>query len=221
MNPGIRSLPSNTATTSNVGSFPKNNAASLKNEFMTLMMAQVKNQDPSNPQDANQYVSQLAQFSQVESLEKMSHNQNAQLQAMSDLGMVQSASLIGKSALVPAQSFDIDKASINGKIHIPQQISALNVKITNEQGEVVDNLQMGAQSAGDKAFTLDPSKLNLSKGRYHLQISAFSGQDKVPVEGYLQAPIKKIHFGAGNQMIAELGNGLGRIPVLGITEVSQ
>lgn len=221
MNPGIRSLPSNTGVTSTVGTMPKNDAASLKNEFMTLMMAQIKNQDPSNPQDANQYVSQLAQFSQVESLEKMTHNQSAQLQSMSDLGMVQSASLIGKSALVPAQSFDMDTTPIKGKIHIPHHISELNIDIKNEQGEVVKHLAMGAQAPGDKAITLDPDDLGLSEGTYQLQVSAFQGREKVPVESYLQAPIKKIHFGAGNQMIAELGNGLGRIPVLGITEISQ
>ena len=221
MNPGIRRLPNSNPATASTNNMPKNGAASLKNEFMTLMMAQVKNQDPSNPQDANQYVAQLAQFSQVESLEKMSHNQNSQLQAMANLGMVQATSLIGKSALVPSQNFDIDKSAISGKIHIPQAVSALNIKIINLQGEEIDNLQLGAQAAGDKAFILDPAKLNLPKGKYHLQVSAFVGQEKVSVENYLKAPIEKIHFGASNQMIAELGNGLGRIPVLDITEVSQ
>lgn len=221
MNLGIRNLSNSNAATSSPNNMQKNDAAALKNEFMTLMMAQIKNQDPSNPQDANQYVAQLAQFSQVESLEKMSKNQNTQLQAMANLGMVQATSLIGKSALVPSDNFDIDKASVNGEIHIPQAVSALNIKIINLQGEEMDSLQLGAQAAGNKAFILDPAKLNLPKGKYHLQVSAFVGKEKVPVENYLKAPIEKIHFGAGNQMIAELGNGLGRIPVLDITEVSQ
>ncbi len=47
-----------------------NDPASLKNEFMSLMIAQIKNQDPTNPLDASEYLGQLAQFSQVESLER-------------------------------------------------------------------------------------------------------------------------------------------------------
>mgnify|MGYP005675171267 FL=1 len=49
-----------------------NSATSLQNEFITLMVAQIQNQDPLNPLDGTEYVSQLAQFSQVQSTENMS-----------------------------------------------------------------------------------------------------------------------------------------------------
>lgn len=63
-----------------------NDPASLKNEFMSLMIAQIKNQDPTNPLDASEYLGQLAQFSQVESLEAMRQNQKNQMTMMENLG---------------------------------------------------------------------------------------------------------------------------------------
>nr|WP_307955385.1 flagellar hook capping FlgD N-terminal domain-containing protein [Shewanella putrefaciens] len=62
------------------------------------MIAQIKNQDPTKPLNSAEYISQLAQFSQVESLEGMRKNQSNQMIMMENLGIVQSASLIGKNA---------------------------------------------------------------------------------------------------------------------------
>ncbi|MCV5837740.1 flagellar hook assembly protein FlgD, partial [Escherichia coli] len=50
----------------------KNSASSLQNEFISLMVARIQNQDPLNPLDGTEYVGQLAQFSQVQSTENMS-----------------------------------------------------------------------------------------------------------------------------------------------------
>jgi len=42
------------------------NSAISKNMFMQLLVAQMKNQDPLNPSDSTQFLSQLAQFQQLE-----------------------------------------------------------------------------------------------------------------------------------------------------------
>ena len=39
-----------------------------ENTFLQLLVAQIKNQDPTNPTDSVQFLSQLAQFSQLEQL---------------------------------------------------------------------------------------------------------------------------------------------------------
>lgn len=47
---------------------PASNLSSPPSEqmFLTLLVSQLKNQDPLNPTDSTQFVSQLAQFSQLE-----------------------------------------------------------------------------------------------------------------------------------------------------------
>lgn len=55
----IGSLDSNTATTKKT---------SEKDMFMTLLVAQLKNQDPLDPQDGTAFVAQLAQFNSLDQL---------------------------------------------------------------------------------------------------------------------------------------------------------
>ena len=198
-----------------------NDAASLQNEFMTLMIAQLNNQDPTDPLDPNEYVSQLAQFSQVESLENVVQNQSVQMTMMENLGIVQSANLIGKQAMVPANSFALDSSAIEGKAYLKNSAENLTIEVKNDAGEVVKTLDLGSQEAGDIAFTIDPEALGLPKGDYEISAVATNGDDKANADTFLQAEIEKVHFSsAKGTMIAELSNGLEPTSVLNISEVS-
>lgn len=69
--PGVGSTgssSSNNALTSAVA----NNQFVSENTFLTLLITQLKNQDPMNPQDSGQFVSQLAQFSSLEQMTQLS-----------------------------------------------------------------------------------------------------------------------------------------------------
>jgi flagellar basal-body rod modification protein FlgD len=205
----------------NVLQAPGNDAASLKNEFMTLMIAQIQNQDPTKPINSAEYVSQLAQFSQVESLEYMRENQSNQMVMMENLGIVQSASLIGKSAMVPASSLALDTEAVEGKVFLENAVENLEIEIVDEQGKVVHTVKLGAQAKGDIGFHLDPEALGLPEGQYELKAKATLGESVLIAPTYIKAPIEKIHFAsASGMMMAEMGHGLGTISVLNISEVS-
>ncbi len=85
--------PNPTATSSAVSSAASNGVALSQNDFMTLLVAQMQNQDPLNPVNATDFVTQLAQFTQVSTMQGMSTNlgQMVSLQQMS-----QGSNLIGK-----------------------------------------------------------------------------------------------------------------------------
>ncbi|WP_299489601.1 flagellar hook capping FlgD N-terminal domain-containing protein [uncultured Shewanella sp.] len=198
-------------------------SSALTNEFMTLMIAQIQNQDPTNPIDGTEYVSQLAQFSQVESLEKMRSDQNTQMVMIENMGIVQSANLIGKEAMVAADSLQIeaDSDTIQGKIYLENATSDVSVEIVDANGEVAHTINLGAQGKGDIPFDINPQSLGLPKGEYKLQAKATTGDESTSLKTFVQAPIEKIHFAsASGMMMAELGFGLGTVSVLEISEVS-
>ena len=198
-----------------------NDGAALQNEFMTLMIAQLNNQDPTDPLDPNEYVSQLAQFSQVESLENVVQNQSTQMTMLENLGIVQSANLIGKQAMVPASSFELDNSAVQGKAFLRNSAENLTIEIKNDAGEVVKTLDLGSQEPGDIAFNIDPEALGLPKGDYQINAVASNGDSKVNADTFLQAEIEKVHFSsAKGTMVAELSNGLEPTSVLNISEVS-
>ena len=198
-----------------------NDAAALKNEFMTLMIAQINNQDPTDPLDANEYVNQLAQFSQVESLENVTQNQTTQMVMLENLGIVQSANLIGKQAMVPASSFELGDDAIEGKAYLRNSAENLSIEIKNAQGEVVNTINLGTQEGGDIAFNIDPQALGLPKGDYEISAVVTNGDEITNADTFLQAEIEKVHFSsAKGTMIAELSHGLEPTSVLNISEVS-
>lgn len=85
---------SNSNSLSNaLSSVTGNNQFVSQNTFLTLLITQLKNQDPLNPQDSSQFVSQLASFS---SLEQMT-NMNTEMQSVLENSVV---SMIGHTVTV-------------------------------------------------------------------------------------------------------------------------
>ncbi|WP_241519099.1 flagellar hook capping FlgD N-terminal domain-containing protein [Aeromonas salmonicida] len=62
----------------------------LRNEFLQMMVAQIQNQDPTNPLDGAQYVTQLAQFSMVEGVESLKVLQQKSINMMDTQQVLQS-----------------------------------------------------------------------------------------------------------------------------------
>jgi flagellar basal-body rod modification protein FlgD len=90
-----RSATSSTGTGSSSTSQIGNAAGMGKDDFMQLLVAQLKNQDPMKPMDDKEFVTQLAQFSALEASQKMTET----IEALSASEMiVQAATLIGKQA---------------------------------------------------------------------------------------------------------------------------
>ncbi|MDB2386950.1 flagellar biosynthesis protein FlgD [Shewanella sp.] len=208
-------------STDNTVTASANDASAIKNEFMTLMIAQIQNQDPTNPIEGAEYVAQLAQFSQVESLEQMRANQSSQMVMMENLGVVQSAHLVGKNAMVPASEFTLADSPLEGKVFLGSATESLSVDLIDKSGEVVHTIELGSQAAGDIAFNIDPAAHGLAPGDYNLVARTTNGEDTETADTFIQAEIEKIHFvSASGVMMAELGNGLGTLSVLEISEVS-
>ncbi len=92
-------VPSATQTGSNSGAQPASTPASSTvdyDAFLRLLIAQLKNQDPTKPMDSAQYISQLASFSNVEQSAKI----NAKLDAlMTSANLTQAEAMIGRTVV--------------------------------------------------------------------------------------------------------------------------
>src|SRR5512135_1002288 len=79
-------------------------SADIQNRFLSLLVAQMKNQDPLNPLDNAQVTSQMAQLSTVQGITNMNSNLQALAASMGTNQMSQAASLIGRDVLVPGNA---------------------------------------------------------------------------------------------------------------------
>ncbi len=81
-----------------------------REDFLAMLIAQLENQDPLNPQDGTEFTAQLAQFSGLEQLISMRESLDALAAVQSQAQTLGAASLIGKKALVSGADFELGPA---------------------------------------------------------------------------------------------------------------
>ena len=130
-------------------------AKETEDRFLTLLVAQMKNQDPLNPLDNAEVTSQMAQLSTVQGIENM----NASLEAMAaSLGanqMAQAANLIGHGVLVPGNS--IGPAEIENVMgfELARPADQVALTIQDASGKAVRTLDLGSRDAGVNVLAWD------------------------------------------------------------------
>ena len=167
-----------TSSSANSGSITATETArAKKDEFMTLFVAQLKNQNPLSPQDPSAFVAQLAQMSQLEQAAET----NTRLAALADqqaAGVRANLStLVGREVVADASAFEIV-----GTVGTPPDLllslaapaSSTKVDILDSAGKRVRSIDLGARLAGE--VTVSGADLaGLNPGSYSLVVDARNG----------------------------------------------
>ena len=171
-----------------------------KDAFFKLMMAQLKNQDPTNPLKNHEMAAQLAQFSSLEQLS----NVNATLKEMKagnkPIEEFQALNLIGKKVSGDASKVirsDVDK-SHEFLFKLPQDAKATDIKVMNSKGDVVREFKFNELKSGENKVTWNGETEDGRKapaGDYFFQTEAIatSGQ-KIQVKTDFDGVISASYF---------------------------
>ena len=169
-----------------------------QNNFLEMLVAQLENQDPLNPQDSAEFASQLAQFSSVEQLISMRTGIDELVAAFKEQASgtdptknLDPANLVGKEVVVFGSQIEVDAAG--SPIELPLRNADTAVEATvrildsegnlRYQGSVLPLDGSGrpvAMRAGDHTFEFDPKAHNLPEGVYRVEFVA-KGTDAKPV----------------------------------------
>ncbi|MES4612619.1 MAG: flagellar hook assembly protein FlgD [Ewingella sp.] len=148
----------NTINTDN--SKPKSTADDLSNNFLTLLVAQLKNQDPTNPMDNAQLTSQLAQINTVSGIEKLNTTLGSISGQINSNQSVQATALIGHGVMIEGRAILV--GSSDGKVsttpfglQLESAADTNNVVISDSTGKVVKTIALGSQTAGVHSYTWD------------------------------------------------------------------
>lgn len=149
-------------------------ATADKDMFMKLMLTQMKNQNPLNPQDGAEFVAQLAQFTQVEGIGKL----NTSVQDIASLyrstQTLQATALVGRSVLVPGNTNQYDGVNaVTGVIDEGQPASNVTMTVKDSRGAVVASYPIGDISGSETPFSWngrDQSGNQMSPGNYTVAI---------------------------------------------------
>ncbi len=108
--------PTNTGvSTTSSSSLTGSNAADLQSSFLTLLVAQLKNQDPTNPME-NELTSQLAQISTVSGIEKLNTTLGSISGQIDNSQSLQASNLIGHGVMIPGTTVLAGTGSDEGAV---------------------------------------------------------------------------------------------------------
>lgn len=122
-------------------------------QFLTLMLAQLKNQDPLKPLEPGEFLGQLAQFSTVTGVQGMQTQMLGMVEALRASQTVEGASLIGRAVLTEGNRAIFDGQNpVQGAVTVPDNASAVELVIRDEFGIEVTRLLMGP-GGGEREYS--------------------------------------------------------------------
>lgn len=171
----------NTASAAGMANSTGNSTADIQQRFLTLLITQIKNQDPLNPLDNAEVTSQLAQLNMVGGIERLNTTIEGLANGFRAAQTLQAASLLGRSVLVPGET--IDNAGQGGRfgVELNNGVESLTVRVLDLAGNVVERIDLGAQPAGVHGLEWDAIGANgepMPPGSYRVEVEATSGGKK-------------------------------------------
>ena len=190
-------------------------ATQMENQFIALMVAQIQNQDPTNPVDSSQFLQQYSAMSQVKSLENMSELSKSNLVLLDNLQTLTASGLVGQEVKVAVSRVQLDAAPVKAQINL-QHASSSTVLTLRDSNGVKTEIPLGAHAAGLVPFEIDPKAMGLEPGDYALEITTDAGEyPQIEISGL----VSSVRVSANGPILDVVG--AGSVPFYDITEFGQ
>ena len=185
-----------------------------KDDFLQLLVTQLKNQDPLNPSDPTEFTAQLAQFSSLEQLFNVNESLAQMNTGSAELERLSALSLIGREIISDSDSFRLSEGTpvILG-CQLQDNADTVQVFVKDQANHTVATLTANRLSAGEHFFQwdgIDDNGREAPPGEYSLVVSALRGEDEaVAVSPLVSGLVTGVDLdGQGNMLITSSGDFL-------------
>jgi len=155
-----------------------------RDAFMKLLVTQLQNQDPMDPMDTKQMVTQLSDLTSVEQLVAIEGRMQALEVGVAGMSNAQVSSLVGKNVTADTSTLRIgDDGEAKGAFRLDGSASEVTVTIRGADGEVVRELELGEMLGGEHVYEWDGTNEQgerMPAGRYTVDVAA-TDEDGTPV----------------------------------------
>ena len=193
--------------------------ADIQNRFLTLLTAQLKNQDPTAPMDSAQMTSQLAQISTVDGIERLNATLQKMLGNTADAQAMQAAALVGRGVLVPGSTLQLVEGAAVGALELAGPADEVTVTIKDASGLVQRTLNLGALPAGVNGFAWDGKNdagAPVADGSFSMSIAAEQGGKKLGANALALGMVSSITRGAQGMTV-----NVGSLGAFGLADIKE
>ncbi len=193
-------------------------------QFLELMLAQLQNQDPLQPMENGEFLSQMAQFSSAKGIQEMSQSLESFTQSLTSSQALQASSLIGRQVLVPGDIAWLEEGStgISGAATLPGSATDVVLSIYDTSGALVQRISYGAQEAGQFRFSWDGTGSDgepVAPGHYRIGVEMRVGDESRAAETMLVSRVDSVTLGRGGQGVTLNLAGLGSASMAEVREI--
>jgi flagellar basal-body rod modification protein FlgD len=167
-----------------------------KDEFLKMLIAQLKHQDPLNPMDGTAFTAQLAQFSSLEQLQNINTQLSAFTKQQQSQGNTQAVNLIGREVLAKGDTIRAEGKPVDVSYQLKGDAAQGLVRIYNANGELVDALSFRNQKQGMNTLTWTPP--GSASGSFTFEVSATDSAGKsVTADAMVQGEVTGVNYRDG------------------------
>ena len=193
-------------------------------EFLELMVAQLKNQDPFKPLENGDFIAQMAQFSAVSGMDKLQSSFDTLAGSLQSNQALQASTLVGRSVLVPALQAPLSpQGNIRGVLDLQQSTPSLSVSILNANGELVKSMELGGHGAGEVPFVWDGTNNSgerMPYGTYQIVAEGQGPENRFRVGALVNATVESVTIGNGGRQLTLNLHDMGPVSFSQVREIS-
>jgi len=177
-----------------------------KDDFMKLMSAQLKYQDPINPMKNEEMAAQLAQFSALEQMMNVNNTLEKMVTGQKPSEHMLAAGLIGKRVSTDSTHFQFEKGSSPEiSFKLPSDAKSVSLAIVDAKGEVVREMDLGELQRGDQSVRWDGKNGKFQEqplGEYSYRLTAEDKDGKsIPINNDSSGIVSGIAFEGGKTVL--------------------
>lgn len=156
----------------------KGSAGELGQEqFLKLLVAQLEHQDPSQPVENGEFLSQIAQFSMVDGIGGLEKGFTSLADTMQRSQVADAAALLERQVLFEGSTVDFSEANAPaGQLVLRESVTNVQLRVMDARGATVGVQSLGMRAPGDEMFAWNGKTLDGSPapaGRYHFEATGF------------------------------------------------
>ena len=189
--------------------------------FLKLMVAQMKNQDPTKPADPTEFLGQLAQFSTVTGIQNMRDSIGSLSDALRGSQVLGGTSLVGHAVLASGDTAKLgEEGEIYGSTTIPAGASEASIVVTDASGQQVARIPLATQE-GEANFTWDGTTglgTRAGPGSYKFTAIANVGGYSQQLDTQLASYVYSVSIDPGSYQLT-LNTDIGPIALAAVRQV--
>ena len=162
-----------------------------QDRFLKLLVTQLQNQDPLSPMDNAQLTSQIAQINTVTGIATLNTSVQGLSSQFLQMQTLQGASLVGKNVIVPGNRVDIADGVGQGGFELATPADAVKVEVLSPAGQVLETLNIGAQSAGVHGFDWVAGTYD-NASNLTFRVTATSGSTKLDATALMRDKVNAV-----------------------------